>query len=259
MEAPLKRMIKRAAFAAFPDLALQAFSIRSRRKIEAQCKKLGLDKLARQVSERTDGRVASGPFEGMRLDYEALMVHGAPKFLGTYEHELHHVIERAITLGPRYVLNVGCAEGFYAVGLAIRMRDAQVFVADADPKALRATIHNAAFNGVRVHSAGIVKPGQFARYLPAPGSLLVMDCEGAEFSLLNPYTDPVLAHTHIIVEVHPEFGDEIELAARFDKTHSIIKIEPYPPATVPQISGVDLSRASDERHGLKSWLYLEAR
>ena len=33
----------------------------------------------------------------------------------------------------KFVLNVGCAEGFYAVGLAIRLNDAQVFAADSDP------------------------------------------------------------------------------------------------------------------------------
>jgi hypothetical protein len=256
---PLKPVIKRAVLAAFPDLALRAFSIRSRRMIEGQCKRLGLDKLARQVSDGTGGKVASGPFEGMLLNYEALPVHGAPKFLGTYEHELHGVIERAIKLAPRHILNVGCAEGFYAVGLAIRLRDAQVFAADADPKALRAAIHNAALNGVCVHPAGVVKPGRFSRYLLTPGSLLIMDCEGAEFTLLNLDTDPVLAHTHIIVEVHPEFGDATELASRFIKTHDVIRIEPCPPSSPPHVSDVDLSLASDERHGLKSWLYLEAR
>jgi hypothetical protein len=58
----------------------------------------------------------------MRLDYESLPVHAAPKFLGTYERELYSVIERAIELAPRYVLNIGCAEGFYAVGLALRLQ-----------------------------------------------------------------------------------------------------------------------------------------
>jgi hypothetical protein len=67
-------------------------------------------------------------------------VHASPKFLGTYELELHRVIERAIELRPKYVLNVGCAEGFYPVGLAIRLSDAQIFAADADPKALSATL-----------------------------------------------------------------------------------------------------------------------
>jgi|SRR5262245_32523261 len=69
---------------------------------------LGLATLAREVSAQTEGKVASGPFAGMKLDYEALPVHAAPKFLGTYEMELHGCIERAIELAPRYILNVMC-------------------------------------------------------------------------------------------------------------------------------------------------------
>jgi hypothetical protein len=70
----------------------------------------------------------------MRLDYELFPVHTSPKFLGTYERELHRVIERAIWRRPKYVLNIGCAEGFYAVGLAIRLNDAQVLRCRRRPK-----------------------------------------------------------------------------------------------------------------------------
>lgn len=130
----------------------------------------------------------------MRLDCELFPVHASPKFLGTYEQELHSVIENAIQLHPKYVLNIGCAEGFYAVGLAIRLNDAQVFAADADPKALSATRKNAELNGVsaRVLTVGIIRAGQFSRYLKADASLLVMDCEGTEFHLLDPANDPIL-------------------------------------------------------------------
>jgi 2-polyprenyl-3-methyl-5-hydroxy-6-metoxy-1,4-benzoquinol methylase len=155
--------------------------------IESQAGQLRLDRVAREVSRATGSAVAAGPFAGMRLDYELLPVHASPKFLGTYKRELHGVIERAIQLRPKYVLNIGCAEGFYAVGLAIRVNDAQVFAADADPKALLATVKNAELNGVaaRVRPVGIVTPRQLGRYLKSDASLLVMDCEGAEFSLLS--------------------------------------------------------------------------
>jgi hypothetical protein len=69
----------------------------------------------------------------MRLDYELFPVDASAKFLGTYEQELHGVIEKAMESHPKFVLNIGCAEGFYAVGLAIRLNDAQVFAADSDP------------------------------------------------------------------------------------------------------------------------------
>ncbi len=211
----------------------------------------------------TGSTIAAGPFAGMRLDYELFPVHASPKFLGTYEQELHSVIERAIQLNPTYVLNIGCAEGFYAVGLAIRLKDAQVFAADADPKALSATMKNAELNGVsaRVHPVGIVKPRQLSRYPRAHGSLLVMDCEGAEFSLLDPATDPILIRANILVEIHSEFGDKREIIQRFLQTHNITEISPSVRAVsdirVGPIKDIDLLSAADERRGNQSWVFLE--
>jgi hypothetical protein len=259
----IKNKIKGAALSAFPALALKFFSIRSRRMIESRARHLGLDRLAREVSRATGSTVAAGPFAGMKLDYELFPVHISPKLLGTYEQELHSVIERAIQLRPKYVLNVGCAEGFYAVGLAIRLSDAQIFAADADPKALSATVKNAQLNGVsgRVHPVGIVRPRQLGTYLKADASLVVMDCEGAEFSLLDPANDPILLRTNIVVEIHGEFGTVQEIIQRFAHTHNIFEISPSVRAAsdilVSPIRGIDMLSAAAEWRGLTSWLFLE--
>lgn len=229
--------------------------------IESQVRAIGLADLARAVSRATGGKVAGGPFAGMKLDYESLPVHAAPKFLGTYEQELHACIDRAIGLAPTCILNVGCAEGYYAVGLAKRLAGSQVFAADADPKALRATLRNAELNDVRsrVHGVGIIRSGEFDKYLIPNGSLVVMDCEGAEFVLLNPVNDSILLGANILVEVHPEFGSELDLAARFAQTHKIqiIHQTPRSAAGMRQIPGVDLLLAMDERRGADRWLFLE--
>jgi hypothetical protein len=260
----IKDGIKSAAFAVCPGITLKALSIRSRRLIEAQVRELRLDELARRVSSITNGKVAKGPFSGMTLDYEALPVHGAPKFLGTYEQELHQCVERAIELSPRSILNVGCAEGYYAVGFARRLPTATVRVADADPKAQRAALINANLNGVRdrVSAVGVVKSEHLAAYLAPESSLLFMDCEGAEFDLLDPARDPILLRTHIIVEVHPEFGTKEEIASRFAATHRITPIDPAPRrrSDAPiNDSEIDILQALDERTGKKSWLFLEVK
>src|SRR5262249_35579579 len=91
--------------------------------------------------------------------------------------------------------------------------------------------------------------------------LLVMDCEGAEFDLLNPRNDPILLRTNILVEVHPEFGDKQEIVRRFSQTHKISEICPsgrtLSDIRVGPITGIDLLGAADERTGNKLWLFLE--
>jgi hypothetical protein len=54
---------------------------------------------------------------------------------------------------------------------------------------------NAELNGVstRIYPVGIVGPRQLSKYLKAEASLAVVDCEGAEFTLLDPGKRPYLA------------------------------------------------------------------
>jgi len=88
-----------------------------------------------------------------------------------------------------------------------------------------------------------------------------MDCEGAEFSLLDPANDPILIRANILVEIHPEFGNKHEIIRRFEGTHNITEIIPSVRAVsdirVGPIKNVDLLGAADERRGDQSWLFLE--
>jgi hypothetical protein len=91
----------------------------------------------------------------------------------------------------------------------------------------------------------------------------VMDCEGAEFNLLEPLNDPILLRTNILVEIHLEFGDKREIIRKFAQTHKISEISPSGRAAsdirVGPIKGIDLLSAADERHGDTMWLFLEAK
>jgi precorrin-6B methylase 2 len=49
-----------------------------------------------------------------------------PKLLGTYEKELQPVIERLCAKGYLWIIDVGAAEGYYAIGMALRCEDAHV-------------------------------------------------------------------------------------------------------------------------------------
>ena len=110
-----------------------------------------------------------------------------------------------------------------------------IYAADADPKAVHATRRNAELNG----------PGEFDRYLTPNHSLLIMDCEGAEFTLLNPHSDPILSLVDMIVEVHPEAGSSQMIWRRFEKTHQCERLDYIPRQGI-----------ADERRGEQEWLVL---
>ena len=257
--------IKAMLLATFPDTSLRFFSVRSRRWIESYTREHKLDQLALHVSPQTGGAVLTGPFKGMKLNYQALPVHSAPKFLGTYEKEIVPFVEDAIALNPPNVVNVGASDGYYAVGLARRLPFTTVYAAEADPRSLQATLLNAKLNSVesRVRPIGIIRSGEFKKYLAVPYSLVVMDCEGAEFSLLDPSRDPTFEKTHILVEVHEGHGSLDDLLGRFSKTHSIqttVSVVRTPSDLPAEAGGLIPPVALDEhRGGPQVWIYMKAK
>lgn len=173
---------------------------------------------------QTDGLVQSGPFEGMKLPHRKSWSDGAlaPMLLGTHEEELHGPIEAEIArLSPMrrpHVVNVGCAEGYYAVGLKRRLPHAIVWALDISAEALKATSETAAANGVSVVTNGVI-----GHAFDAP-DLIVMDCEGGEVRYLDPEKAPALLKAHMIVEIHqsPEQQSGHILADVWTKTHKIV-------------------------------------
>src|SRR4051795_10844916 len=60
--------------------------------------------------------VSGGPFAGLVYP-DRTPISLVPKLLGIYERELHGAIEAAIRAQPDVIVNVGAADGYYAVGL----------------------------------------------------------------------------------------------------------------------------------------------
>jgi hypothetical protein len=84
-------------------------------------------------------RVLYGIFSGM--DYSLADAAGSrlsPKIIGSYESELHHTYQDIFQNASRYsdVIDVGCAEGYYAVGVAMKMPNVLVHAFDTDAAAL---------------------------------------------------------------------------------------------------------------------------
>jgi hypothetical protein len=186
--------------------------------------------------------VKRGPFEGMRYlaGVERTSTDLITKLAGIYERELHPAFSRWIEQRPSLVLNVGCAEGYYAVGLARALPDSTVVAYDISADARAQCSEMARINDVseRVRIEGECTPALLAG-VSEPDVALLCDCEGYEKVLLDPELAPTLRDWRIIVELHdfvdPTITDTI--TARFAATHEIdvIRSLPHASAVLPEL------------------------
>ena len=183
------------------------------------------------VFEKAAAAVQRGPFTGMTLVQETSW-HGGKvlqKLLGIYEMELHAAIEEAVAFHPTSIVNVGCAEGYYAVGLALRLPQATVHVFDSDLAALsvceKAAAANRAESNLRLEKS--CTGTQITTLLRrAERCLMFVDCEGCETTLFPEIDLKDLIRTIVIVEMHEYLfpGSTEELMQRFENTHQVQSI-----------------------------------
>lgn len=149
------------------------------------------------------GRILAGPFKGMRYGWASVGSVLTPKILGTYERETAPFMEKILSSAYDSIIVVGCAEGYYAVGLARALPNARVHAFDIEKKAQTFTRLAARLNHVadRVHVGAECDFATFER-LHQGRTLVVCDIEGAELQLLNPERAPSLLRSDILVEIH---------------------------------------------------------
>jgi 2-polyprenyl-3-methyl-5-hydroxy-6-metoxy-1,4-benzoquinol methylase len=215
---------------------------------------------------KNDGAIVqSGPFKGMAYVTGASEGSTSSRLLGCYETALHPIIEKIIRRGYAQVIDVGCAEGYYAVGLARRMPQTQVLARDMNPAAQKKCTELAAMNNV---SAQVQVGGQFDHadfdLCTKAKTVVICDIEGAEAELLNPALAKGLLSADILVEVHDCFtpGLSAQIAQRFEATHNVRHIpRANPTAELPawfeDLSDLDRILAIWEwRMGPTPWLWM---
>lgn len=216
--------------------------------------------------ETLDSKVQSGPFAGTifldRVSEGAYI----PKLLGSYELELHGLIENACVTSYDTMVNIGCAEGYYAVGLARRMPDARVHAFDIDGRARQLCGELAAMNGVadRVEVSGELTGSDFATFA-GRRVLVLCDIEGAEADLLDPNLYPALRSMDLLVEIHSISGAWTSdvLYPRFEDSHTITERQPEPRVATQYPSLVDLNPVDQffallERTDQTRWAFFAA-
>ena len=195
--------------------------------------------IARALREQNGGRVLGGPFAGMAYVEDATEGALAPRLIGTYEDELHPHLAEALAADPEVILDIGCAEGYYAAGLARLAPGAVVHAHDTSETAQAACRRMAELNGVeaRIRIGGLFHPEEFQRFA-GQRCLVIVDIEGAEDDLLRPDLAPALAGMRLIVETHDVYRPGVmdRVRARFAATHDITVVHPGPKtAALPEL------------------------
>lgn len=230
--------------------------------------------LTRAVVRQTGQAVASGPFRGMKYVASGIGSVYYPKLLGTYEKELHPIIEAIGRLESDRIIDIGAAEGYYAVGLSLQNPRAEVIAFEQSPEGQKLVGEMAALNGVgdRVRVLGRCEPADLQAELgPAPRPVVVCDVEGYETTLLDPAAVPALAKAWVLVELH-EFivaGVGKWLSSRFADSHRMTEIGqtdrtradyPYLPWYTRLLPAAYATYPVNEfRPARMSWLWLEPR
>jgi hypothetical protein len=164
--------------------------------------------------------VQYGPFAGMQCSSSAVL----PHLIGSYEAELHETIRQLSHRGYDRVINIGCGEGYYAVGLARLWPAVNVLALDSNAAAQKVCGALAELNGVaeRITMMGKCTPAVL-QDLVRPGALIFCDCEGDELQLLDPVAIPELLRCDIVVEMHDCYAPNTSatLVNRFRASHNI--------------------------------------
>ena len=205
-----------------------------------------------RITQRLRGReqVQSGPFMG--LSYPSLQSSGSvlvAKLLGTYESELHPAFDCLLSTDFSTVVDVGCAEGFYAVGLARIYRRANVQAYDINPVARALCERMAAHNGTgNVTVLGECGHAELLSLDPRARHLVVCDCEGFEGSLFTAEIAAHLRRSTCVIEIHdeqvPGVGDRV--GAFFTATHDLEWITSLMPEEKERLHTLEMLKHEDE-------------
>lgn len=206
--------------------------------------------------------VQTGPFKGMKYINESVWGPIEPKWIGCYEQELHQVMNHIIGHNYETIIDIGSAEGYYSVGLAVRIPSANVFSYEIDPWSRAQQKRLATLNGVEnLRIKGVCSAPEID-HVSQGRTLVVCDIEGSEFELMAPAKSVSLLAADVLVEVHSFAGLSMaevghEISARFAASHRVSQFSAE--ARLPRlVNGAGPDIADEHRLNGQVWLWMQA-
>ena len=172
-----------------------------------------------------DPVVKNGFFKGMKYpSFDSVCSTIFPKIIGSYEAELKDTIQQIIQNNYNVIIDVGCAEGYYAVGLAMQS-NATVLAYDTDANARKLCLEMATLNSVqdKIQIKETFTIDDIKNLDSTKKTVIICDCEGFEKYLFTAESVPLLKNTDVLIETHDFIDLTISstIADLFKSTHNI--------------------------------------
>jgi len=231
----------------------------SNRWLESQ----GVFALALKVAEEFDYSVQTGIFQGMKYTRSAVLSrHATPMLIGQYERQIYPaLIEASERTG--LVIDIGHAEGYFAVGFALRGKRVVAF--DVDPHEQRICRQMAKVNGVtdRISFRSWCSPETLLSLTRTERALIISDIDGGEIDLFQPELIAGVRHCDLVIELHAQTPEANQpFLRRFESSHRV-KVIDHPPeaAGVDLIAslGPDAPRMAHEYRWKQQWMIASAK
>lgn len=174
--------------------------------------------------------VLHGPFKGLKYpEFKSRSSSLYSKLIGSYEMELHSTIKQLVDDEFDQIINIGCAEGYYAVGLAMCLPNAEIYAYDIDSEARELTLQMASLNGVldRVKVKKNMTSNNFKNFDLSKKTLIISDVEGYEKNIFVKSVAKYLKNCFMIIETHDWVDIHISsnIENIFKSTHNIKSIQ----------------------------------
>jgi len=174
--------------------------------------------------------VLNGIFKGLKYpDMSSIGSALYPKLLGSYESELNDIIINLKVDKYDNIIDIGCAEGYYAIGFSMLNKHALIYAYDINQKALDLCLKMAHLNSVsdRVILKKKCEADELKQIVSKGKTLIISDCEGFESELFNDSNIIDFVSTDLIIETHDfidiDISDKLEFL--FSKTHSVTRVK----------------------------------